>query len=223
MSTPPQRTAQKGDQRQVLLAEMFTAAQLAQGGITSQQIAQATARLSENSRDPKVAEAIRHRQDASAKLADLYRQRDELADAQRQGATIAPSAVSRRRPRQADQRTRSRRWPMPMRRCRRRRRITASWCSRWCRPRTCSRRCIRGEAFAAIALSDDDGWVFLLRNGTIAVSKIDGGVKQIGRTGAPHPRRHRTDDSGPADVRHRRCPEAVPADARRRGRARSMA
>ena len=35
------------------------------------------------------------------------------------------------------------------------------------------------EAFAAITLSDDDGWVFLLRNGTIAVSKIDGGVKQI--------------------------------------------
>ena len=35
------------------------------------------------------------------------------------------------------------------------------------------------EAFAAIALSDDDGWVFLLRNGTITVSKIDGGLKQI--------------------------------------------
>ena len=73
---------------------MFTAAQLAQGGITSQQIAQATARLSENSRDPKVAEAIRRRQDASAKLSELYRQRDELAEAQRQGAATAPSAVT---------------------------------------------------------------------------------------------------------------------------------
>ena len=36
------------------------------------------------------------------------------------------------------------------------------------------------EAFAGITLSDDEGWVFLLRNGRIAISKIDGGVKQIG-------------------------------------------
>ena len=103
MASVPRRlcaaAARQKDQRQMLLAEMFTAAQLAQGGITSQQIAQATARLSENSRDPKVAEAIRHRQDASAKLADLYRQRDDLADAQRQGATIAPTRGHRRRPR----------------------------------------------------------------------------------------------------------------------------
>jgi CHAT domain-containing protein len=35
------------------------------------------------------------------------------------------------------------------------------------------------EAFAAISLSEDDGWVFLLRNGTITVSKVDGGVKEI--------------------------------------------
>ena len=36
------------------------------------------------------------------------------------------------------------------------------------------------EAFAAIiAQRVEDGWVFLLRNGTIAVSKIDGGLKQI--------------------------------------------
>ena len=81
-------------QRQALLAEMFIAAQLAQGGITSQQIAQATARLSENARDPKVAEAIRHRQDASAQLSDLYRRRDELAEAQRQGTSLGPNATT---------------------------------------------------------------------------------------------------------------------------------
>ncbi len=90
----PRRRHSRRTRSQTLLAEMFTAAQLAQGGITSQQIAQATARLSENSRDPKVAEAIRHRQDASARLSELYRQRDELADAQRQGATIAPTATT---------------------------------------------------------------------------------------------------------------------------------
>jgi CHAT domain-containing protein len=35
------------------------------------------------------------------------------------------------------------------------------------------------EAFAAITLSDEDGWVFLLRNGTVTVSKIDAGLKQV--------------------------------------------
>lgn len=60
------------------LVEMFEAAQLAQGGVTAQQIAQATARLSENARDPRVAEAIRAREDIRARLADLYRERDQL-------------------------------------------------------------------------------------------------------------------------------------------------
>ncbi len=75
--------------RQKLLTEMFAAAQLAQGGITSQQIAQATARLQEGARDPRVGEAIRRNQDAKAALQALYRQRDEMA-ASAQGA--APTA-----------------------------------------------------------------------------------------------------------------------------------
>jgi CHAT domain-containing protein len=85
--------AASGDvaQRQTLLAEMFIAAQLGQGGITSQQIAQAAARLQENARDPRVAEAIRRREDASSKLQALYTQRDAQASAA-QGAGAAPAA-----------------------------------------------------------------------------------------------------------------------------------
>ena len=79
-------------QRQALLAEMFTAAQLGQGGITSQQIAQAAARLQENARDPHVAEAIRHREDASSKLQALYTQRDAQMSAGGAGANGVPSA-----------------------------------------------------------------------------------------------------------------------------------
>ena len=60
-------------------AEMFEASQLAQGGITSQQIALASARLMAGSNDPKVGEAIRRQQDAGLVLADLERQRDALA------------------------------------------------------------------------------------------------------------------------------------------------
>jgi CHAT domain-containing protein len=170
--------ARQKDQNQVLLAEMFTAAQLAQGGITSQQIAQATARLSENSRDPKVAEAIRHRQDASATLSDLYRKRDELADAQRQGASIAPTAtrgadldklITDAQTTLADAdaalQAASPNYGQLVQQV-----VTAADVFAALHP---------GEAFAAITLSEDDGWVFLLRNGTIAVSRIDSGLKQI--------------------------------------------
>src|ERR1700722_9678465 len=70
---------------QDLLAEMFTAAQVAQGSITSEQITEASARLRENSRDPKVASAIRTWQDASDRLDGLFGQRDQLAAARQQG------------------------------------------------------------------------------------------------------------------------------------------
>ena len=62
---------------------MFEAAQLAQGSITSQQIALATARLRRDARDPKVGEAIRRQQDAGAALAELDAQRDALPRAAR--------------------------------------------------------------------------------------------------------------------------------------------
>ncbi len=166
------------DQRQALLAEMFTAAQLAQGGITSQQIAQATARLSENARDPKVGEAIRHRQDASARLADLYRKRDEMAEAQRQGTIVAPSAVSGTdldkqisdaqdalADADAALQAASPNYGQLVQQV-----VPAKDVFAALHP---------NEAFAAISLSNEDGWVFLLRNGTITVSRIDDGLDEI--------------------------------------------
>ena len=63
-------------QRQALLAEMFEASQLAQGGITSQQIARAAARLARTPGTRRVGEAIRRQQDAGQPLAELKRQRD---------------------------------------------------------------------------------------------------------------------------------------------------
>ncbi len=75
-----------------LHGEMFEAAQLAQGSVTAQEIAQAAARLSASTTDPKAAAAIRAEQDATARLADLYQQRDSLAHAPTgaaSGATLA--------------------------------------------------------------------------------------------------------------------------------------
>lgn len=61
--------------------EMFEAAELAQGSVTSQQIAAAAARLSTSSSNPKVAAAIRTQQDAAQNLAALYQQRDKFTHA----------------------------------------------------------------------------------------------------------------------------------------------
>jgi len=85
--------AESAGQNQALLAEMFLTAQVAQDSITAQQIAEASARLRENSRDPKVATAIRTWQDASDKLSALYGQRDAIVAAQQQG-TSPPGGVT---------------------------------------------------------------------------------------------------------------------------------
>jgi CHAT domain-containing protein len=77
-----------------LHAEMFEAAELAQGSVTAQEIAEAAARLSTSSSNPKVAAAIRAQQDDSAKLADLYHQRDSLAHATGTPAPGAPTLAA---------------------------------------------------------------------------------------------------------------------------------
>jgi CHAT domain-containing protein len=79
-------------ERQALFAEMFETAELAQDSVTSREIDEAAARLAASARDPKVGEAIRRRQDAEDKLAQLYRQRDALAGAAQTG-TLAPGST----------------------------------------------------------------------------------------------------------------------------------
>jgi CHAT domain-containing protein len=79
------RAAQFANERQSLLAEMFEVAELGEGSLTSQLIAQAAARLAQSSRDPRVAQAIRRRQDAEALVGTLYSARDTLAESRRPG------------------------------------------------------------------------------------------------------------------------------------------
>ncbi len=85
LSALADRAARSAAARQALLAEMFEVAELGQGSMTSQLIAQASARLTENARDPRVAQAIRRRQDGVETLNTLYRTRDSLAQANRPG------------------------------------------------------------------------------------------------------------------------------------------
>jgi CHAT domain-containing protein len=163
-------------QRQALLAEMFEVAQLAQNSITSQQIARATARLAENARDPRVGEAIRRREDANSKLADLYRARDTLDDARRSGVQTSPEetadldkkiidALANEADADAALQEASPNYGQLVQQV-----VKASDVLAILRP---------GEAFAATVLGADTGWTFLLRDGKIALAPIDGGTKRL--------------------------------------------
>ncbi|MFT8245081.1 CHAT domain-containing protein [Roseomonas sp. BN140053] len=77
---------------QALLAEAIEAAQLAQGGVTTTQIARAAARLGQSRGNPAVADAIREREAAQAELGELFRQRDAAAGTAPPGR--APAALA---------------------------------------------------------------------------------------------------------------------------------
>ena len=184
-------------QAQTILADMFEAAQQIQGSVTSKQIAQATARLTENARDPKVAALIRARADSTTKLAALYQQRDD-DQAGAGGRHKAPAAVldelakqiQSARTEQADDdaalQAASPNYGQLVQTVVKARDVLAVL-----HP---------GEAFAATILTPNAGWTFLLRDGQIAVAPIDGGSERLGKlvdriraamdvdnTGAPKP------------------------------------
>jgi CHAT domain-containing protein len=163
-------------QRQALLAEMFTAAQLGQGGITSQQIAQATARLQENARDPHVAEAIRRREDASSKLQALYTQRDAQTSAAQgagAGAAVDTTAIDTQiKTTQADL-------------------ADADSALQAASPKLGQLEqevapadqvlaaLHPSEALIEITAGPTDGWVFVLRRGEIIVGKMPIGLNEV--------------------------------------------
>ncbi len=162
--------------RQTLLAEMFEAAQLGQSGITSQQIARATARLAEGAKDPRVGEAIRRRENASRALAELYRQHDTLDQARRSGvepnreaAAALDKKITEALATEADAETAlqvaSPNYGQLVQQV-----VSAKEVLDLLRP---------GEAFAAAVLGDTTGWVFLLRDGKLTVAPIEGGTKHM--------------------------------------------
>ena len=57
---------------------MFLAAQIAQGTVTSRQIAQASAALAENARDPRVGPALKQRDALQRNLDRIYRALDSF-------------------------------------------------------------------------------------------------------------------------------------------------
>jgi CHAT domain-containing protein len=161
-------------ERQGWLTEMFEAAQLAQGGVTSQLIALATARLSENARDPKVAAAIRAREDARAHLVELYRERDQL-ELGTPGANASPIsggleariAKAQGEVAEADSALQA---ASPN---------YAQLVQQVVPARDVLAALAPGEAFVSITLSDTGGWVFALRDGQVEAAPVAGGLPEI--------------------------------------------
>jgi CHAT domain-containing protein len=170
-----EQAARHQDQAQALRGEMFEAAQLAQSSLTSQQIAQSSARLLEGARDPRVADAIRKQQDAIQNLSDLYRQRSELATTQpNQGgpridpAELAASIASAEQAQaEADSalQAASPGYGQLVQQV-----VSAHTVLESLRP---------SEVFVSVMLGNSEGWTFALRNGRTEVARIDGGTTRV--------------------------------------------
>lgn len=153
---------------QALYAEMFGMAELAQGSTTSQEIAESAARLAVDSKNPKVAAAIRAHQDAVAKLAQLYRERDDLTHghggSKQSLATIdARIATATRSLSQADEAVEA---AAPNFGQLVQESVPASSVLAQLHP---------NEAFLDIMLAPGHAWLFLLQNQKIAVARTDTG------------------------------------------------
>jgi CHAT domain-containing protein len=156
-------------------AEMFLAAQVAQGTITSHQIAQAAASLAENARDPRIGEALRKRDEWQREVDRLYRALDTLGGATNTGRASEQVAQLQQ---QADQASAAL--------------AQAEAEVRQLSPNygqlvqdvvpagTVFEALHPNEVFIALFLSKDAGWAFALHNGSIDISKIEGGIATVG-------------------------------------------
>ncbi len=163
------QAASHPDQAQARYADMFEMGQLARGSVTAQQIAQASARLSENARDPKVSALIRSHDDQASALADLFASRDSLrsqnSDAARaRDARLAAeinALQARRAETDAALQAASPNYGQLVQQV-----VGAADVLRVLHP---------SEAFVATMMSADTGWTFLMRDGKINVAPLPGG------------------------------------------------
>ena len=161
--------------KQQTLQDMFLASQLVRSSKTEQQISQSAARLGEGSKNSKVGEAIRQQQDAAAALATIERQREAEAQAIRDGApgaAISKELAERERKAAADlaDKESSLQAAAPNYGQLVQQATKASEVLSLLRP---------GEAFAAVTLTTDGGWTFLLRDGTVQVIRTQGGATKV--------------------------------------------
>ena len=156
---------------QSVLVEMFALSQVAQGSITTQQIARATARLSEGARNPNVATAIRQSENAADRLEALYRKRQALANDK--DATAALTSVDEEIQRaQEVQRDAGQvlQAASPGYAGLVQKAVTAADVQQTLGP---------NEAVAEIVLGTNEGWTLLIRRDGITQGRIEGGSKRV--------------------------------------------
>ncbi|WP_424814114.1 CHAT domain-containing protein [Roseococcus sp. YIM B11640] len=151
-------------------AEAFEAAQLAQGGVTTTQIATAAARLTAGARDPAVAEALRRREEADRSLAARYRERDAAeAEGRRDlGELNARIAEAENAASEADAAAQS----------------AAPGYGQLVQSVSSTADVLAalapGEALVATTLpADRRGWTFVLLDGTVSVGRVGADTAQI--------------------------------------------
>ncbi len=156
---------------QAVYFEMFDMAQLAQGSITSQQIAVATARLAEGARDPRVAEAIRHRDTVTDQLDALDRKRAELAAEKADPGAINSLDEQIQKTRQElSEAGEALQAAAPG---------FAALVQESVSPKDAQALLGPREALVSVVMAPGEGWVFLLRRDHVVVGRLDGGSKRI--------------------------------------------
>lgn len=161
-----------GAARQDMLGQMFLASQVARSSQTEQQISLASARLGA-SKDTKVAAAIRAQQDAATALSTIRRR---LREAEAEAGTT-PTAAARALTEQMGKAEAT---------------LDATGSALQAAAPNYGQLVQQvtpaadilallgpDEAFVSITLTDRDGWVFLLRQGSIAVAPVAGGAGTV--------------------------------------------
>jgi CHAT domain-containing protein len=177
LSTFAAEADQQPAQRQALLAEMFAASQLVQGSITVQQIAQASARLSESAKDPRIGAAIRRQQDASLALAEIQRRFDTATQqggrVERGGETLSLDELAKQvaaaqtalSDADAALQAASPNYGQLVQEVVPAQDVLAALAP--------------GEAFVSMSLAPESGWMFLLRDGEVSVAPAKAGSTAI--------------------------------------------
>jgi CHAT domain-containing protein len=156
---------------------MFEAAELGQGSVTSQQIAEASARLSENARNPKVSALIKARADLKATLSDLLERQQEQLSPRPEGGPAQksdPLLDARIGKMQAElaEKTSALQAASPNFGSLVQRVVTAHELLATLQP---------GEVFCSIMLAKTTGWSFLAAGGKIYVAPVEGGSERMAK------------------------------------------
>ena len=172
-------TAGGGSQSQ--LAEMFEAAQEVRSSQTNQQIQQAARRMSENGRDPKAAELIAKREKADKKLDALERERQLATRPPSGGGSGEPPDPAKLAKLDQDIQAAAKESADLEEQLQ-----SASPAYNQLVPKVASAKQIMdalrpGEAFVATVLGETSGWTFTMRDGKIAIGRIEGGRPRMAK------------------------------------------